>query len=91
MFAKLYGDDDGQVLVLLTTNAEGGPSLEYHYKMMPQGHMCTTAIDFKDSEKGWALAEKTLAAMTEEMARAVVAKVHKEFGGFCGGTDEEGK
>ena len=79
MFAKLYGTDDDQVLVLLTTNDECEPSLEYHYKMMPQGIMCTTAIDFKDSDEGWALAEKTLAAMTEEMARAFVAKVHKEF------------
>lgn len=79
MFAKLYGPEDDQVLVLLQSGDEG-PEVRVFFE--PEGlGVCSAAIGWKDdSDKSWDLAEKTLSEMTEERAREFVDRVYASMG-----------
>lgn len=68
MFAKLYGTDQDQVLVKVDSNDEGKPEIRFYTKLEGLG-VCSLAISFEDSDKGWDKAYKALKEMTEEKAR----------------------
>ncbi len=71
-FAKLYGDDDGQVLVKLGAS-DTGPEIRFYFQPPDLG-VCSVAVGFKDTDEGWDKAEAVFAATTEEGARKVVEK-----------------
>lgn len=71
-FAKLYGDDDKQVLVKLDA-ADDGPEIRFYFQPPDLG-VCSVAVGFPDSDEGWDKAEAVFDATTEEGARRVVEK-----------------
>ena len=76
MFAKLYGTDQDQVLVKVDSNDEGRPEIRFYAK--PEGlGLCSLAISFEDSDKGWDKAEKALKEMTEEKARKMLSDLQQ--------------
>ena len=82
MFAKLYETEEtGQVLLKLAEGEEG-PEVRYYF--VPKGlGVCSTALEFKDSEKGtaWDKAEAYFNKIDEEsaiqMAKAMMLEIGK--------------
>ena len=77
MFAKLYGNDDDQILVMLQENAESSVSeLRFFFEQEGLG-LCSVAIIFEDCcSTSWANAQKAFDNMTEEKARKIINKVN---------------
>lgn len=72
MFAKLYGTDDDQVLVMLDTNQDGDPCVRFSCK--PEGvGVCTFSMGWDDTDDGWDKAEQYFANVDEEKARQIVS------------------
>lgn len=80
MFAKLYGADDDQVLVMLETDEKGDPCIRCYSQPKNLG-LCSFGISFKDTDAGWDQAESVFAAMNEEKARAAVEEAIGHFAG----------
>lgn len=74
-FAKLYGPDNDQVLVTIDVGAaDNRPEVRVHFQ--PEGlGVCSTALQFPDTDDGWNKADAAFAAMDEEKARKMI-KVH---------------
>ena len=73
MFAKLYGPDDRQILVLLGTNDEGNPSVGF--LIQPEGlGVCRAELSWDDSDEGWDKAEEAFALIDEAKAEAMTAE-----------------
>jgi hypothetical protein len=71
-FAKLYGNDENQVLVKLGA-ADDGPEIQFYFQPPGLG-VCMLAIGFPASAEGWEAAETAFASTTEDRARRVVAQ-----------------
>lgn len=70
-FAKLYGTDVDQVLVML--DPSGGGDSEVRFYVQPEGEMLRSfAASFEDDDSGWAKAQATFDNVTEASARAYV-------------------
>lgn len=66
-FAKLFGNDDNQVLVKLDTSEDGGPEVRFFVK--PDGlGVCSQAAEYEDSDEGWDKAEAFFAGIDEKRA-----------------------
>lgn len=79
MFAKLYGNDDNQVLVKLDTSDEGNPEVRFFFEPKGLG-VCSVAMSWNDdSDESWDKAEKAFANVTEERARSMAEKVLKDL------------
>lgn len=79
-FAKLYGNDDNQVLVKLD-QGEDGPEVRFYFK--PDGlGVCSVASEFEDTDEGWDAAESAFEKVNEEMAISTVGKMKAEFVGM---------
>ncbi len=77
MFAKLFGTDKDQVLVMLVDDDEGNPTVRT--SVQPEGMgVCSVASGFSDDDEGWAKAEKMFAAMTEAKAQKVANSLRDE-------------
>ena len=78
MFAKLFGPDDDQILVMLDEDDEGQPEVAFIYRPNKTDNapdfirQCKCAITFEDSDAGRATAQQTPDNTTEEKARAIV-------------------
>ena len=77
MFAKLYGNDDDQILVMLQENAENGGVPELRFFFEPEGlGVCSVASIFEDGcSTSWVKAQKAFDNMTEEKARKIIDTV----------------
>lgn len=71
-FAKLFGTDDQQVLVMIDSG-DNGPEVQYHFQPKDLG-VCKIAVNFPDTDEGWDKAERAFEATTEEAARKIVGK-----------------
>lgn len=71
MFAKLYGTDADQVLVMLDTNEKAEPCIKFSCEPRGAG-VCTFAISYADTDHGWDAAERRFAEVDEAMARKAV-------------------
>lgn len=78
MFAKLYGADADQILVKLDVSDVGAPEVRVFYEPKGLG-VCSVAVGFPDSEKGWDVAEAAFNSMDEPKARAGVAAAMREL------------
>lgn len=78
MFAKLFGPDDNQVLVLLDADKQGHPALVVHFQA-PGAGVCRVVLSYEDSARGWELAEKAFSEIDEADARRAVAACHDEL------------
>lgn len=72
MFAKLYGTDDDQVLVMLETDEDGDPCVRFSSNPKGWG-VCSFTMSFTDTDEGHDKAEETFKAMDEKRAREIVA------------------
>jgi hypothetical protein len=77
-FAKLFGEGDEQILVMLQSDDEGKPEIRTFFQPPDLG-VCSIAIAFDDSDRGWALAEEGFRKMDEPKARTMTNKVRKEL------------
>lgn len=70
-FAKLYGNDVDQILVML--NVGGGDEPEVRFHVQPEGEMLRSfAASFEDDDSGAAKAQATFDNVTGPSARAYV-------------------
>jgi len=72
MFAKLYGTDDDQVLVMLDTDKNNDPRVNFFFQP-PSFGVCSFGVGFKDTDAGWDQAEAVFASIDEEKARKAIA------------------
>ena len=81
MFAKLFGPDNDQVMVLLDQNQDNGkPELRFHW-MPPKLGVCTVAFTAKDdTNESWDTMEKNLHKLTEADARKFIESTTKDLG-----------
>ena len=70
MFAKLFGPDENQILVVFETNDEGRPTI--YVTTEHDGMLVKVAPSWEDSDSGWDKAEKAFAEMDEAKARQFV-------------------
>lgn len=76
MFAKLFGENDDQVLI---TIGEGDDGPEVRVATQPPGYgVCSMAVKFNDSEAGWESAEKAFEEMDESRAFTMAGRM-REF------------
>lgn len=67
MFAKLYGNDDRQLLVMQGDDQDGKPEVRLYFQ--PDGlGVSSFALGWNDDDEGYALADKCFNEMTEEKA-----------------------
>lgn len=76
-FAKLYGDDNDQVLVMIDSGDEG-PEIRFFFQPEQLG-VCQTAMTFPDTEDGWNKTEQLFDQMDEANARKIVDKLKKNI------------
>lgn len=88
MFAKLFGTDDDQVLVVIQEGDEG-PAIQI--SCVPPGlGVCTTTLNYPYSaypkrnaiEKAWDTAEAAFARMDEAAARRIADGLKKQVAAF---------
>lgn len=73
-FAKLFGSDDSQVLVMLGKGDDDCPELSVLFK--PEGFgVCKLCYGFEDSDDGWDKAEAAFEEIDEAKARVAVDAV----------------
>lgn len=72
MFAKLYGTDDDQVLVMLDADDKGDPCVKFSCKPKDMG-VCSFFLGFPDTDEGHENAEAAFAKIDEAQAREIVA------------------
>lgn len=70
-FAKLFGSDDNQVLVMIDSG-DDGPEVRLSFKPQEMG-VCSFAARYDDTDEGWDSAEAFFDSVTEEVARKIVA------------------
>lgn len=80
MFAKLYGSDDDQVLVMLNTDEKNDPCVSFYFQPKDLG-VCSFNIGFRDTDDGWDQAEAVFADIDEEKARLAVKEAIGPFTG----------
>lgn len=78
-FAKLYGPDEDQILVMLSNDEERAPEVRVYFQPKDLG-LCSTALKFPDTDSGWDKAEAAFAEMNEEKARRMVSTVLNGIG-----------
>ncbi len=72
MFAKLYGVDEDQVLVMLDANNSGCPEIKVFFKPHGWG-VCSCSVKWEDNaEETWDRAESAFAQIDEYKARGMV-------------------
>lgn len=88
MFAKLFGEGDRQIAVILKESNEG-PEVRLFFK--PDGlGVCETGLGYpykafkNDESAAWKAAESCFAKMDEEHARAIADKVAAKFAELSG-------
>lgn len=75
MFAKLYGEDDDQVLVVIQ---EGDTGPEVKISTVPEGFgICSMAAQFSDNEQGWDKAQAAFDDIGEDEARQYASGIVK--------------
>ncbi len=80
MFAKLYGNDENQILVKLGEDPENGnPEVRIYFQPQDLG-VCSLALSWNDnSDESWGKAEKSFLEMNETKAIAAINKVYDQF------------
>lgn len=76
-FAKLFGSDDNQVLVMIDSG-DDGPEVRFSFKPQEMG-VCSFAARYDDTDEGWDSAEAFFDSVTEEAARNIVAKASRDL------------
>lgn len=80
-FAKLFGTDDDQILVMLDESDEETPEISLHFK--PEGYgVCKIGSSFKDTEEGRQQAQAAFDAIDESIARKMVSSLIADTGLF---------
>jgi hypothetical protein len=77
-FAKLWGENDKQILLKIDSGDEG-PELRVFFEPPGLG-VCSCAINFEDSDEGWSAAEKAFGDFTEEAARKIAEEISAKYG-----------
>lgn len=78
MFAKLYGTQKYQVLVMLESDDEGCPCVRFSTK--PEGlGICSFHISFKDTDEGLDAAEQFFNEISEKKAREIISSALSEW------------
>lgn len=74
MFAKLFGEDDDQVLVKLDRTEDGNPEVRVYFEAEEFGiGICSIASSWEDdSDASWDKAETAFASLDEQKARGMV-------------------
>lgn len=78
MFAKLYGPDDDQTLVLIGAGDEG-PQVRFFFRPKGMG-VCYVGCNYPDTNEGWEKAEKFFVGLDEEKALAFIAEAKATAG-----------
>jgi hypothetical protein len=78
-FAKLYGKDDDQILILAQTDKDDCPEVRVFFQPPGLG-VSSLAIALEDTDNGWNAAEKLFQEMDEEKARKMIKTACKECG-----------
>lgn len=78
-FAKLFGSDEDQILVVLDSDEDGNPAVIFSSKPKGLG-VCRASVSFDDSDEGWRKAEIVFGNANEENARSFVQKMHDDMG-----------
>lgn len=79
-FAKLFGTGDDQIVILIKANDEtSNPEVRLFFQPKALG-VCSVAIGFKDTDKGWDLAEEAFEKMDETAARKITLKALTDLG-----------
>jgi hypothetical protein len=79
MFAKMFGKENNQVLVLLNANDDGKPSVKIMFEPSGLG-VCSIGPAWEDTKEGWDRAEQVFKEMTEDKARDSIEQVCKDLG-----------
>jgi hypothetical protein len=87
MFARLFGPDDDQVLLMLRQGDEGKPEVAVYFQPEVFG-VCWWAISFEDDENGWKKAEACLRDLTEAEARRGCAEFAVLLGRLAGESEK---
>ena len=80
MFAKLYTNENNQILVKIE-GADGGPEVRFYFEPKDLG-VCSFALSFDDSDEGWDKAEEFFEKIDEKMAIETVEKQTKMIMNF---------
>jgi hypothetical protein len=71
-FAKIYGGEADQILVMIDYG-DNGPEVRFYFE--PDGlGVCNVALKYADTDDGWDRAEAAFKAITEDDAKAIVAQ-----------------
>jgi hypothetical protein len=77
-FAKIYGGDTDQILVLIDSG-DSGPEVRLYFE--PDGlGVCNVSLKYADTDDGWDRAEAAFNAITESDAKAIVAQAMEQAG-----------
>lgn len=89
-FAKLYGEGDDQVLVMLGKHPDDDSPEVRFYTVPPGLGVCSIAAGYEDSEEGWDAAEAAFARTDEELARGMVSKLLEDAAQFAPDPSDDG-
>lgn len=90
MFAKLYGSDDDQILVLKKEVWENDKNAgEVRVYVQPEGlGVCSLACGFSDTDEGWERRERFFNNFNEDLAQAFAERIKAEALNITGDTDD---
>ncbi|MFK7088653.1 hypothetical protein AAFM71_07530 [Chromobacterium violaceum] len=73
-FAKLFEIERGQILVKLDAGEDGAPEIRFYAQ--PEGlGVCSVALAYEDSDKGWDAAEQVFEQIDEPKAMTAAAEI----------------
>lgn len=75
-FAKVFGNDEHQVAIILEPDDENKPRLRILFQPNNLG-VCSFGFSYDDNNAGWDTAEEQFDKMDEARARSLVAKAVK--------------
>lgn len=79
MFARLFGNDDDQILIMLDQEDDGRPTIDAFFQPSGLG-ICSFSTVFEASDDGWEKAQFMLRNLSEEQVRTVAAEVAVQYG-----------
>lgn len=75
-FAKVFDTERGQILVKLDAGDDGAPEIRFFAQ--PEGlGVCSVALSYEDSDKGWDAAEQVFEQIDEPKAMTAAAEIFR--------------
>lgn len=83
-FAKVFDTDRGQVVVIMSADDEGCPSL-HAYAWPPLLGVCKAVVSYEDSDQGWNESEEAFETLDKDKAMLLVEPLFT----FSNGIDKD--